>query len=266
MAGPTLPATPVTAHTANPVWGAFASVASIFVPVIFALVFLFAVLIAIRVATRRRAKEGRVQAIILLPGGRGTRINVSDSLGPVRVAVKGGRQIVFMPQQGHEIYMDDGSILYIGFGVPLISATESKLLASTSAPPTVLIDSGLASMVAYQSKSAHVEAKAPIDDIVDRLWGEYGREAKAEFHEPITGVTFSISLDLKSLEASLLSMFMSSIDKLINVAFILTDMNTSFTKWLSNMLRTAAQKYGFWLMLPLIIVIAIIIALSALHI
>jgi uncharacterized membrane-anchored protein len=43
-------------------------------------------------------------------------------------------------------------------------------------------------------------------------------------------------------------------------------MNTSFTKWLNNMLRTAAQKYGFWIMLPLIIVIAIIIALSALHI
>jgi uncharacterized membrane protein len=266
MTGPTPPATPVTAHTANPLWGAFASLASIFIPVIFALILLFAVFIVIRVMTRRRTGEGKVHAIILLPGGRGVRINVSNSVGPVRVATRGGRQVVFMPQQGHEIYMDDGSILYIGFGVPLVSATESKLMASTSAPPTAIIDSGLASMVAYQSKTARVEARAPIDDIVDRLWHEYGGEAKTEFHEPITGVTFSVSLDLKALEASLLSMFMSSVDRLMNVAFMLTDMNTSFTKWLNNILRTTAQKYGFWIMLPIIIAIALIILLSAIHI
>jgi hypothetical protein len=78
-------------------------------------------------------------------------------------------------------------------------------------------------------------------------------------------VIFSVSLDLKALEASLLSMFMSSIDRLINVAFMLTDMNTSFTKWLNNLLRTAAQKYGFWIMLPIIIAIAVIILLSVLR-
>ena len=277
MAAPTPPAAP-TATTATTTAPSIASgVASFGGGLVTGLVFgLPAVLIVALLFVVLRAKvgkkqPGRVQLIVLRPDGPASLVQLSSVVGPARVMMEEGRQVVFLPDPKDAIRLANGNTIYIGVAVPIAATTGANMLVGTSINPFLTFDTdGLAKIAAAKGIASTMEVRAGgLMEVIDKLLAEGTTKVEGAERSPALGVEIVRSVDVQALAAALASASAKTVSSLAEASLIMFNTGTTINKLVQSLIRYSEAKIGGLGRLILIAVFAvmiIIILLVSLHV
>jgi hypothetical protein len=276
MASPTPPAAPTAAATAAAPSIA-SGVASLGGGLVTGLVFglpavlIIALLFVVLMARRGRKQPGRVQLIVLRPDGPASVVQMSSVVGPVRVVMEEGKQVVFLPDPRDAIRLANGNTIYIGVAVPIAATTGANMLVGTSINPFLAFDAdSLAKVAAAKGVASTMEVRAGgLLEVIDKLLAEGATKAEGAERSPALGVEIVRSVDVQALAAALASASAKTVSSLAEASLIMFNTGTTINKLMQSLIRLGEVRFSGWARLALIGIIAfiiIVVLLTSLHI
>jgi hypothetical protein len=273
MATPTPPAAPTATTTAAPsiASGAASFGGGLVTGLVFGLpaVLIIALLLLVLMARRGRKQPGRVQLIVLRPDGPASVVQMSNVVGPVRVVLEEGKQVVFLPDPRDAIRLANGNTIYIGVAVPIAATTGANMLVGTSINPFLAFDSDNLAKVAKGVASAMEVRAGGLMEVIDKLLAEGATKAEGAERSPALGVEIVRSVDVQALAAALASASAKTVSSLAEASLIMFNTGTTINKLMQSLIRLGEVRFSGWARLALIGVIAfiiIVVLLTSLHI
>jgi hypothetical protein len=275
MVSPTPPVAPVATVAAAPsiASGAASFGGGLVTGFVFGLpaVLIIALLFVVLAARRGKKQPGRVQLIILRPDGPASVTQMSSVVGPARVMMEEGKQIVFLPDPRDAIRLANGNTIYIGVAVPIAATTGANMLAGTSINPFLAFDSdNLAKIAAAKGVASTMELRAGgLLEVIDKLLAEGATKAEGAERSPALGVEIVRSVDVQALAAALASASAKTVSLLAEASLIMFNTGTTINKLMQSLIRF--REVGFTGLARLILIgvfaaIIIIVLLVSLHI
>jgi hypothetical protein len=277
MAAPTPPAAPTTTATTTTAPSIASGVAGFGGGLVTGLVFglpavlLIALLLVALRARAGRKQPGRVQLVVLRPDGPASVVQLSSVVGPVRVMMEEGKQIVFLPDPKDAIRLANGNTIYIGVAVPIAATTGANMLAGTSINPFLAFDSdGLAKIAAAKGVASTMEVRAGgLMEVIDKLLAEGTTKVEGAERSPALGVEIVRSVDVQALAAALASASAKTVSSLAEASLIMFNTGTTINKLMQSLIRLGEVRFSGWARLALIGIVAfiiIVVLLTSLHI
>jgi hypothetical protein len=274
MAAPTPPAAPITTTAPQSVISGAASFGGgLATGLIFGLPAVLLIALAFLVLRTRMGKKqpGRVQLIVLRPDGPASVVQLSSVVGPVRVMIEEGRQVVFLPDPRDAIRLANGNTIYIGIAVPIAATTGANMLVGTSINPFLAFDSdSLAKIAAAKGMVSTMEVRAGgLMEVIDKLLAEGATKAEGTERSPALGVEIVRSVDVQALASVLASTSAKTVSSLAEASLIMFNTGTTINKLMQSLIRLGEMRFSGWARLALIGIIAFIIVvvlLTSLHI
>jgi len=273
MAAPTPPAAPASTTAPSIASGAASFGGGLVTGLVFGLpaVLIIALLFVVLMARRGRKQPGRVQLVVLRPDGPASLVQMSSVVGPVRVMMEEGKQVVFLPDPRDAIRLANGNTIYIGVAVPIAATTGANMLAGTSINPFLAFDSdNLAKVAAAKGVASTMEVRAGgLLEVIDKLLAEGATKAEGVERSPALGVEIVRSVDVQALAAALASASAKTVSSLAEASLIMFNTGTTINKLMQSLIRLGEVRFSGWARLALIGIIAFIIIavlLTSLHI